>query len=381
MIALTRMAQQANHPLPAGFRIDEYCIEHQLSLGGFSIVYVATDAHGQRVAIKEYLPNTLALRSPWAKPRPVITEDHLGAFRYGMKCFFEEGRALAGAVSSRTSMRVQNFFRANDTVYMVMEYEHGCTLQEHDPAPPWQAVTENGSCAASSPSMLNGLREVHTQQTAAPGPQTGQYLPAQRSDMPVLIDFGAARQTLTSDTAHAQTDVHPGLRVAGTLWRPAAQLLGPWSDIYSVGASMYACLAGATRRSRRMNRLEEGPAGSRHGALGGTNTPTSLLEIDRLVHEPQSSLSPAKRLLPCKRPWLPKPSSRLHPAPQNQRKAGWGSFVNRFRKTSAAMKFTIYQDSRTKVGAPTTRTALAYCYSRDALADGRRRRHGWPPLR
>ena len=128
MIALTRMAQQANHPLPAGFRIDEYCIEHQLSLGGFSIVYVATDAHGQRVAIKEYLPNTLALRSE-GQTAPIITEDHLPAFRYGMKCFFEEGRALAG-LSHPNVIRVLNFFRANDTVYMVMEYEHGRTLQE-----------------------------------------------------------------------------------------------------------------------------------------------------------------------------------------------------------------------------------------------------------
>jgi hypothetical protein len=76
MIALTRMAQQANHPLPAGFQLDEYCIEHQLSMGGFSIVYVAVDAQGKRVAIKEYLPNTLALRSE-GTDKPVITEDHL----------------------------------------------------------------------------------------------------------------------------------------------------------------------------------------------------------------------------------------------------------------------------------------------------------------
>ena len=128
MIALTRMVQQANHPLPAGFQLDEYSIEHQLSMGGFSIVYVATDAQGKRVAIKEYLPNTLALRSE-GQTSPVISEDHLPAFRYGMKCFFEEGRALA-ALSHPNVIRVLNFFRANDTVYMVMEYESGHTLQE-----------------------------------------------------------------------------------------------------------------------------------------------------------------------------------------------------------------------------------------------------------
>lgn len=80
------MAQQANHALPAGFQLDDYCIDRQLSLGGFSIVYLATDAAGMEVAIKEYLPNSLALRSEGGI-KPIITADHVPAFRYGMKCF------------------------------------------------------------------------------------------------------------------------------------------------------------------------------------------------------------------------------------------------------------------------------------------------------
>jgi hypothetical protein len=87
MIALTRMAQQANHPLPAGFQLDEYCIEHQLSLGGFSIVYVATDA-GRHIASPSR--STCPIRWPCAAREDGadhLSEDHLPAFRYGMKCF------------------------------------------------------------------------------------------------------------------------------------------------------------------------------------------------------------------------------------------------------------------------------------------------------
>ncbi len=120
------MAQQANHALPAGHMLEEYTITRQLSLGGFSIVYLATDGEGNRVAIKEYLPNSLALRGD-GEIKPQITADHQSAFRYGMKCFFEEGRALA-RLSHPNVIRVLNFFRANDTVYMVMEYERGRTL-------------------------------------------------------------------------------------------------------------------------------------------------------------------------------------------------------------------------------------------------------------
>src|SRR5512133_1877515 len=122
------MTQQANQPLPPGFQLDGYRIEHQLSLGGFSIVYLATDEEGRFVAIKEYLPNSLALRGE-GEINPVISEEHMPAFRYGMKCFFEEGRALA-KLSHPNVIRVLNFFRANETVYMVMEYENGRTLQE-----------------------------------------------------------------------------------------------------------------------------------------------------------------------------------------------------------------------------------------------------------
>ena len=48
------MAQQANHALPGGHQLEEYTIDRQLSLGGFSIVYLANDPSGRQVAIKEY---------------------------------------------------------------------------------------------------------------------------------------------------------------------------------------------------------------------------------------------------------------------------------------------------------------------------------------
>ena len=80
MIASIPMAQQANHALPPGYQLDEYRIEHQLSLGGFSIVYLATDSESRFVAIKEYLPNSLALRAE-GEIKPLITEEHIPSFR------------------------------------------------------------------------------------------------------------------------------------------------------------------------------------------------------------------------------------------------------------------------------------------------------------
>jgi len=231
------MAQQANQPLPNGFQLEEYTIDRQLSLGGFSIVYLATDPEGTQIAIKEYLPNSLALRND-GDVKPVISAEHLGAFRYGMKCFFEEGRSLA-KLSHPNVIRVLNFFRANDTVYMVMEYEHGRTLQEF--IQKHQGHISERFIRGVFTRMLNGLREVHAHKLLHLDLKPSNiYL---RSDnTPVLIDFGAARQTLITDQPILKPMYTPGF--ASPEHYGSRKDLGPWSDIYSVGASMYACLAG-----------------------------------------------------------------------------------------------------------------------------------------
>lgn len=236
MIASIPMAQQANQALPAGYQLDEYRIEHQLSLGGFSIVYLATDNKGEFVAIKEYLPNSLALRGE-GDIKPLICEEHIPAFRYGMKCFFEEGRALA-KLSHPNVIRVLNFFRANDTVYMVMEYEQGRTLQEFIQKN--RAVITENFIRNVFTKLLNGLREVHSHKLLHLDLKPSNIY--MRNDYtPVLIDFGAARQTLACDTPMLKPMYTPGF--ASPEHYHQREFLGPWSDIYSVGASMYASLA------------------------------------------------------------------------------------------------------------------------------------------
>ncbi|MEP6701805.1 MAG: serine/threonine protein kinase, partial [Betaproteobacteria bacterium] len=112
-----------NQALPPGYQLLNYRIDKQISRGGFSIVYRANDEAGNVVAIKEYLPAALVLRSEGDIVRASSVEN-VSSFRYGMKCFFEEGRALA-KINHPNVVRVLNFFRANETVYMVMRYERG----------------------------------------------------------------------------------------------------------------------------------------------------------------------------------------------------------------------------------------------------------------
>ena len=123
------MAAQSNSALPENTILENYRVAKPIASGGFSIVYLAYDEYGAPVAIKEYIPAGLSLRGR-GEVVPTISPEHQNLFRYGMKCFFEEGRALA-RIAHPNIVRVVNFFRANETVYMVMQYERGRTLQEH----------------------------------------------------------------------------------------------------------------------------------------------------------------------------------------------------------------------------------------------------------
>jgi len=239
---------QANQPLPPGYQLENYRIERQLSAGGFSIVYLAYDEADTPVAIKEYLPNSLALRTE-GNILPTIPEEHRSTFRHGMKCFFEEGRALAH-LSHINVVRVLNFFRANETVYMVMQYERGRTLQEH--IHKHKGEIKEAFIRKVFARLLNGLREVHTHKLLHLDIKPANiYLRIDGN--PVLLDFGAARQALENEVQNLKPMYTPGY--AAPEQYKAPDQLGPWTDIYAVGASMYACLGGTVPQPA-IDRLE-----------------------------------------------------------------------------------------------------------------------------
>jgi eukaryotic-like serine/threonine-protein kinase len=247
------MAVQNNAPLPDGLEIAGYRIVKKIASGGFSIVYLAYDAEGTAVAIKEYLPSALALRQP-GELQPAISKANLPVFRIGLKCFFEEGRALA-RIAHPNVVRVLNFFRANETVYMVMGYESGRSLQEHiarAKAKP-RKLSENFIRRLFN-QVLNGLREVHANKLLHLDLKPANiYLRIDGS--PLLLDFGAARQTFNAELPKLTPMYTPGFAPPELYSKTAA--LGPWTDIYSAGASMFACMAGAPPQPSDQRKIDD----------------------------------------------------------------------------------------------------------------------------
>lgn len=233
------MSAPHHHSLPVGYQLLEYQIDKVLSGGGFSFVYLAHDKQGNAVAIKEYLPCSLAVRDEGDRVL-AASEEALAGFRHGLKSFFEEGRALA-KIDHHNIVRVVNFFRANETVYMVMQYERGHSLQEHIQSQS-QPVPESFVRRVFG-ELLTGLREVHTHKLLHLDIKPANiYIRLDGS--PVLLDFGSARQALTDAQVRLAPTYTPGFAAPEQYFD--RQQLGPWSDIYSIGASMYACLTRCT---------------------------------------------------------------------------------------------------------------------------------------
>jgi serine/threonine protein kinase len=232
------MQAHQNRSLPPGYQLQDYRIDRVLSGGGFSFVYLARDAKGNKVAIKEYLPNLLATRLDEHQVGPSSPE-HVAGFKHGLKCFFQEGKALA-RIEHDNVVRVTNFFRANNTVYMVMQYERGTSLQAYIRSHA-EPARENFVRHLFN-NLLTGLREVHTHKLLHLDIKPAN-IHIRLNGEPVLLDFGSARQTLNEMEPMLPPSFTPGFAPPEQYFD--RKMLGPWSDIYSVGASMYACLARA----------------------------------------------------------------------------------------------------------------------------------------
>jgi serine/threonine protein kinase len=230
------MSGKRNRPLPEGYRLAGYRLLGLLARGGFSFVYLAEDLQGNRFAIKEYLPAALSVRTADEALVKPPSEADAAAFRSGLRCFFEEARLLA-SLAHPNLVRVLNFFRANDTAYMVMRYEEGRSLKEsvlQAPAPP----PERWLCSTFA-QLLAGLRAVHAYKLLHLDIKPANIYLREDGD-PVLIDFGGSRRAFERG-GPALPVVYTRNSAPPELLRDPSKL-GPWSDLYSIGATLYACL-------------------------------------------------------------------------------------------------------------------------------------------
>ncbi len=262
----------ASIALPLGFRLHEYRIDSVLGQGGFGITYLATDVHlNAKVAVKEYLPEDFACRGSDQSVSPRRNEDR-EFYQNGLDSFLVEARTLA-TFRHPNIVRVARFFEAHATAYMVLEYERGESLKSW-----WRSrgdIAEQELLALLLP-LLDGLAVVHATGYLHRDIKPDNIYLRQEDDSLVLLDFGAARQTVGAIDGMSGV-VTPGY---GPIEQHESGPQGPWTDLYALGATLYAMIAGKKPPPAPVRLGNEDPMAPAEAVGQGRYSPEFLRAID-----------------------------------------------------------------------------------------------------
>jgi serine/threonine protein kinase len=276
------VSQTHHGALPVGTRIESYEIASVLGVGGFGITYKGYD-HSLHcdVAIKEYLPSGLALRTADGATIIPKSDDDRKYYEYGLKRFLDEARILA-KFKERSIVRVSRFLESNGTAYLIMDYEDGESLAEY--LQKAGVLNEQEILAIILP-VLEGLQAVHARDFLHRDIKPGNiYL--RKHGPPVLLDFGAARQALGEQTRALTGMVTPGYAPFEQYNSRTRQ--GPWTDLYALGATIYHCITGrapaeSPDRIAALQEQEADPMTPATVAARGRYRPEFLATVDWML--------------------------------------------------------------------------------------------------
>ena len=218
----------------------QYILGRVLGQGGFGITYLALDYNlGMKLAIKEYLPETMAIRETDTVSVRMLSANKQEDFNYGADCFLKEARLLAQFSNNPNIVSVRNYFSENNTAYFVMEYIEGISFKQY--------IKNHGGKIDYTDALrimlpvLDGLSAVHQEgiihRDVAPD-----NIYITKDDAVKLLDFGSARYSIGDRSRSLDVIIKAGYAPKEQYTRRGRQ--GPFTDVYSAAACLYASITG-----------------------------------------------------------------------------------------------------------------------------------------
>lgn len=231
---------QARHSLTPGTLLDCYRIQRMIGSGGFSLIYLAQDQDtGQEVVIKEFMPKKLARRDGQWRVSAMDARS-VDALNRGLKLFYQEAKILAG-LRHPNIVQVLGCFRRHDTGYIVMEYYRGQSLATY--IKHRQGALSTSFILRVFLPILDALELIHSQALLHLDVKPGN-IQLRAGGEPLLLDFGAVHPFAERPQERSGQVVTAGYSPLEQYYQETQ--LGPWSDVYAIGASMRACMEGKT---------------------------------------------------------------------------------------------------------------------------------------
>lgn len=227
------------HHLPPGtILVDRYLVGRVLGEGGFGITYIGCDLRLElKVAIKEYFPSDKVTRHAQASLQVSnYTGALAGNYEQGKEKYLQEARTMARMNKQAEIVSVRDFFQANNTAYIVMEYVEGTTFKE-------LVLQKGGRIPAGEflhmiEPLFGALGVMH--ETGLIHRDISPDNLMMENGCVRLLDFGCAREsangteTMTIALKHGYAPIEQ--------YQNKGQ--GPWTDVYGLCATMYYCLTG-----------------------------------------------------------------------------------------------------------------------------------------
>jgi serine/threonine protein kinase len=288
--------------LAEGVRIENFEIRRKLGRGGFGVTYLATEyaraqteasasnqVFSREVALKEFFPQGISWRAEDSRVVPATAEGAEVAFFHAMKAFLREAQAIS-RLDHHHIVRILSVFESHGTAYFVMPYIPGISLRGRLRQ---RGTLDQAEIESTVLPVLDGLEEAHSVGIIHRDIKPENIMLRERSDQPVLIDFGAARMTVSDDTRqHTHLDsiacFTPGYAPIEQYARSATENRhGAFTDLYSFCALLYVCVTGkvppeASLRSLDVNCGRPDPLmpASRQRAGEASYSPALLAAID-----------------------------------------------------------------------------------------------------
>ncbi|MDE6399053.1 MAG: protein kinase, partial [Clostridiales bacterium] len=218
---------------------EKYLIYKALGEGGFGITYLAWDIScGLKVAIKEYYPSGYVNRMPRSNQVIINSKQNQAASNRGLKRFIDEAKTLAKIKNLPGIVSVRDFFSANGTAYIVMEYLDGISLKKYLQRKGGKVPCDEILTILRP--IMDSLVSVHKLGLIHRDISPDNIIITKNNEVK-LIDFGAAKQS-NLDGKSLSIVLKQGFAPEEQYRTHGEQ--GPWTDIYALGVTIYYAVTG-----------------------------------------------------------------------------------------------------------------------------------------
>lgn len=237
--------KEADYPddsfvLPVGSRLsDRVVIGRALGKGGFGITYSGYDMDSEkRIAVKEFFPEGTVYRSKKGNNVLPLNPEYRETFEVGKEAFLREVKLVERFWNHPNIIGVYESFQENRTAYLLMDYAAGMTLKSYVQI---HGNLTEGQALGVMDGVSRALDVMHKAGVLHRDVSSNNIMLCAGGEIK-LIDFGAARSVTADEDDGLTVVLKPGYTPMEQYTKRGKQ--GAWTDIYSLGVSIYYALTG-----------------------------------------------------------------------------------------------------------------------------------------